>query len=63
MAPGACASNLDCASGGLCEYEDIFMSSEGVAPLCSGTIGRCVMRWSPMKCGGFGDGVCDGGRD
>jgi hypothetical protein len=57
-APGACASNRDCAAGELCEFENIFEEHEDAPPTCVGGIGRCVMQRSPDKCGGFGDGVC-----
>lgn len=58
MAPGACASNLDCEPDQICEYENIFATSEGAPPICTGSIGRCVMQRGPELCGGFGAGVC-----
>ena len=57
--PRACASNLDCDEGELCEHDDIFTADEeDRPPICSGAIGVCVMMRRPMKCGGYGEGVC-----
>jgi len=61
--PRACASNLDCGAGEMCDYVRDPATDE-LPHLCTGAVGVCVVREPPELCaGGTGDSRvcgCDG---